>query len=101
MREVIVGPSFVPAPVRLTAPRVSVSLHGAAALVRWTGVPGANGYQVGIADSNGRHLFFAVGGRSRTLRVKGARSVLASVRGVGAGMELGPVGEATARRGTR
>ncbi len=101
VREVIVGPSFVPAPVRLTAPRVSVSLHGAAALVRWTGVPGANGYQVGIADSNGRHLFFAVGGRSRTLRVKGARSVLASVRGVGAGMELGPVGEATARRGTR
>lgn len=98
VREIIDGPGFTPAPVRLMAPRVSVSLRGAAALVRWTGVAGARSYRVWIATSNGRHLFFALDGLSRTVPLKGARSVRASVRGVGAGMELGRAGEGIARR---
>jgi hypothetical protein len=55
-------------------------------------VQNATSYEVSVSTSDGRHLFFAVGARDRSVRIQGAPHVVASARGVGAGMELGPLG---------
>lgn len=101
VRETLQGPRFQPAPVRLSRPRVHVSLRGGFATVRWDGVSNAAGYQIWIATSDGRRLFFARGRQARSLRLTGARRVSASVRAVGAGLELGPPGRAQGVRRRR
>lgn len=92
VREVRSGPAFYPAPVRLRAPHVHVRLRGGAAVIAWSAVREAASYYVSVATSDGRHLFFALASRQRSLRVRGAGGVTAQVWGVGAGLERGRLG---------
>lgn len=103
VREVRSGPAFHPPPVRLKAPWVHVRLRGPAAVITWSAVRGAARYYVSVATSDGRHLFFALGLRRRSLRLRGARSVTARVWGVDGGFERGAAGHgrADAKRATR
>jgi cytoskeletal protein CcmA (bactofilin family) len=91
-REVLAGPVFHPAPVHVGKPHVNMRLKGRTAVITWSAAQNATSYEVSVSTSDGRHLFFAVGARDRSVRIPGASRVAASVRGVGAGMELGPLG---------
>jgi len=91
-RETVDGAAFQPSALRLGAPRVGVHRHGDRSLITWTVVPGAKRYYVSVSTSDGRRLFFVCSAGERSLSVAGAAKVLASVRGVGAGMELGRPG---------
>ncbi|MHB1537660.1 MAG: FG-GAP repeat domain-containing protein [Solirubrobacteraceae bacterium] len=97
LREVLPGPRFRPAPLRLLAPRAHVRLSGGRAIVSWRGVRGASGYQVLLSTADGRRLFFAMGAKARSLRVGGSASVTARVRAVGAAGRSGPFATAHAK----
>jgi hypothetical protein len=97
VRAILRGPRYRPATVRLAAPHVRVGLRGSRAVITWTRVSGAARYYVSIGTSDGRHLFFAIGKR-RPVRVTGAAVVFARVWAVGAGLELGRPGAASAHR---
>lgn len=101
VREVRPGPSFHPPPVRLRAPHVHVRLRGGAALITWSTVREASRYYVSVSTSDGRDLFFAEPSHRRSLRVRGAGSVSASVWGISPGLQRGRPGRgsAHARRG--
>jgi hypothetical protein len=91
-REALAGPVFHPAAVRVAKPHVGVRLEGRTDVITWSAVQNAASYEVSVSTSDGRHLFFAVGARDRSVRIQGAPHVVASVRGVSAGMELGSFG---------
>jgi hypothetical protein len=95
-REILAGAIFRPAPLRLGKPRVDVRLRGKVALIGWSTVPSAAGYEVSLSTSDGRHLFFSVSPHQRSLRIPGAVRVSARVRGFGGGMEAGPLGSGSA-----
>jgi hypothetical protein len=97
-REILTGAVFRPGPVRLGKPRVGVRLSSKAALINWSTVPSAAGYEVSISTSDGRRLFFSVGPSQQSVRVPGATRVSARVRGFGGGMEVGPLGSGSASR---
>ena len=96
VRETIPGPRFQPSSTPPPAPKVRVSLHDGTAVVSWSAVGGASGYQVSIATSDGRSLFFAPNADQRSLRLSGAKRVTARVRALSAGFQPGPFGRGAA-----
>jgi PKD repeat protein len=92
IRESLAGLTFHPAPVRVGRPRVNVRSTGRTDVITWSAARNATSYDVSVSISDGRHLFFAVGARKRAVRIQGAPNVVANVRAVGTGMEVGPLG---------
>lgn len=100
-RETVHGPAFRPKPTPLPAPAVHVRLVSATALISWSGIRGAAGYQVSVTTSDGRNLFFSPAARSRSLRIAGADRVTVRVRAINGDFAPGRFGSATAKKAPR
>jgi hypothetical protein len=90
VRQAVDVARFRIASVRLTKPRVTVSIKHGTAFVSWSAVRGATGYDVRIATADGRRLLFRTAPRTRSLTIPGGRGAVAQVGALGPEAQPGP-----------
>jgi hypothetical protein len=95
LRQIVKGPRFRPAPVRIGKPKVKIKLRGHVATISWTAAAGAKAYDVTASTSDGRKLYFRA--RKRSIRVRDVTKISARVRGVDDMLHTGKFRAASAK----